>query len=70
MAHATIKLMHRNPKKHVVRFDFYGEDVEREDREEQITSNIYISKRLAKKLLKTNDLAKEKGVEVTIRLVK
>lgn len=70
MAHATIKLVNVDPKKKVVRFDYYDKDTDREDQEEQIITNIYVSKRLAKEKLGVKDLSKVKGVEVTIRVIK
>ena len=62
MSHATLKLTTVVPKKHSVRFDT--------DEDDPLTNAIYINKEQAKELLGTKNLEKEKGIEITIRLIK
>jgi len=70
MAHKTLKLTNVKPKKNVVRFDYYADDVEREDQKPVLVSSIYVHKDKAKEELGVKNLAKVAGVEVTIRIIK
>ena len=69
MAHATIRLTNVKPKKHVVRFDYYSDETEREDQKPQLITSIYINKDVAKKELGV-DLKKVRGVEISVRALK
>jgi len=69
MSEASIRLKVVKPKKSVVRFDYYSDDVAYEDRKPQLITSIYIDKKIAEKEMGVN-LAKVRGVEVTIRALK